>query len=37
MRTEGYKVGMRAPDIAKSSGTTQGEQSLWDKVFGGKK
>mmetsp|Transcript_59938 Transcript_59938/g.133570 ORF Transcript_59938/g.133570 Transcript_59938/m.133570 type:complete len:94 (-) Transcript_59938:550-831(-) len=34
---KGYKVGMRAPDIAKSSGTTQGEQSLWDKVFGGKK
>uniref|UniRef100_A0A7S4MLJ3 Uncharacterized protein n=1 Tax=Prymnesium polylepis TaxID=72548 RepID=A0A7S4MLJ3_9EUKA len=34
---KGYKVGMRAPNTAKSSGTTQGEQSLWDKVFGGGK
>lgn len=34
---KGYKVGMRAPNSAKSSGTTQGEQSLWNKVFGGKK
>merc|ERR1712187_764780 len=27
---KGYKVGMRAPNTAKSSGTTQGEQSLWE-------
>jgi len=33
---KGYKVGMRAPNVAKSSGTTQGEQSLWNKLFGGK-
>ena len=34
---KGYKVGMRAPNTAKSSGTTQGEQTLWNKMFGGKK
>jgi len=33
---KGYKVGMRAPNVAKNSGTTQQEQSLWDKVFGKK-
>ena len=27
---EGYKVGMRAPNTAVSSGTTQGEQNLWE-------
>jgi len=33
---KGYKVGARAPDVAKNSGTTASEQSLWNKVFGGK-
>ncbi|KAL3895110.1 MAG: hypothetical protein SGPRY_013607 [Prymnesium sp.] len=33
----GYKVGQRAPDTAVASGTTKSEQSLWDKIWGGKK
>jgi len=33
---KGYKVGMRAPNTAKSSGTTQAEQGLWNKLFGKK-
>ena len=32
---KGYKVGDRAPDVAKNSGTTKGEQSAWNQVFGG--
>ena len=32
---KGYKVGDRAPDVAKNSGTTKGEQAAWNKVFGG--
>merc|ERR1711892_767867 len=32
----GYSVGSRAPDTAKSSGTTQSEQSVFDKLFGKK-
>ncbi len=31
---KGYKVGDRAPDSAKNSGTTKGEQGAWNKAFG---
>ena len=30
----GYKVGDRAPDSAKNSGTTKSEQNAWNKAFG---
>ena len=33
-RLMGYKVGQRAPDGSKSSGTTKGEQKAWDAVAG---
>ncbi|KAL1499108.1 hypothetical protein AB1Y20_013620 [Prymnesium parvum] len=33
---KGYKVGDRAPDTARASGTTKSQQSLWNKMFGGK-
>merc|ERR1712129_453690 len=32
----GYQVRTRAPDMAKSSGTTKAEQSIFDKLFGKK-
>jgi len=32
---KGYRVGGRAPNSAVKSGTTSGEQSLWNKIFGG--
>lgn len=31
---KGYKVGDRAPNSAKNSGTTKQEQEGWNKVFG---
>ena len=31
---KGYTVGSRAPDMAKNSGTTKAEQSIFDKLFG---
>ena len=29
---KGYKVGDRAPDVAKNSGTTKSEQTLWNQM-----